>query len=166
MSISAIIRSSVQLSPKRIWRAQRGTPWAKIVRTPKQIRDAIRRQRGKLGPQPDQRQGQDKATAGNHLGGREWCARDSARNALRHSCSARPRVRYPSQDEGKVGRDRGHLLVARPRRHIPLNVILNNRLFGRLNRQPSRAIDFRYDPSWLAWEHALPCRYLYLCART
>lgn len=35
MSISAIIRSSVQLSPKRIWRAKRGTPWTKIVRTPK-----------------------------------------------------------------------------------------------------------------------------------
>lgn len=49
MSISAIIRSSVQLSPKRIWRAQRGTPWTKIVRAPKQIGDAIRRQRRKLG---------------------------------------------------------------------------------------------------------------------
>lgn len=53
-------------------------------------------------PQPAQRQGQDKATAGNHLGGREWRARDSARNALRYSCSARPRVRYPSQDEAKA----------------------------------------------------------------
>jgi serine/threonine-protein kinase HipA len=46
--------------------------------------------------------------------------------------------------------------MARPRRHIPLNVFLNGRLVGRLNRQSSGAIDFQYDPSWLAWEHALP----------
>lgn len=46
--------------------------------------------------------------------------------------------------------------MARPRRHIPLNVLLNGRLVGRLNRQSSGAIDFEYDPSWLAWEHALP----------
>jgi serine/threonine-protein kinase HipA len=46
--------------------------------------------------------------------------------------------------------------MARPRRHIPLNVFLNGRIVGRLNRQSSGAIDFQYDPSWLAWEHALP----------
>jgi len=46
--------------------------------------------------------------------------------------------------------------MARPRRHIPLNVFLNSRLVGRLNRQSSGAIDFQYDPIWLAWEHALP----------
>jgi serine/threonine-protein kinase HipA len=46
--------------------------------------------------------------------------------------------------------------MARPRRHIPLNVFLNGRLVGRLNRQSSGAIDFQYDPSWLVWEHALP----------
>lgn len=46
--------------------------------------------------------------------------------------------------------------MGRPRRHIPLNVFLNGRLVGRLNRQSSGAIDFQYDPSWLAWEHALP----------
>ena len=46
--------------------------------------------------------------------------------------------------------------MARPRRHISLNVFLNGRLVGRLNRQSSGAIDFQYDPSWLAWEHALP----------
>jgi len=45
--------------------------------------------------------------------------------------------------------------MARPRAHIPLNVFLNSRLVGRLNRQSSGAIDFRYDPTWLAWEHAL-----------
>lgn len=46
--------------------------------------------------------------------------------------------------------------MARPRRHVPLNVFLNSRLVGRLNRQSSGAIDFQYDPAWLAWEHALP----------
>jgi serine/threonine-protein kinase HipA len=45
--------------------------------------------------------------------------------------------------------------MGRPRAHIPLNVFLNSRLVGRLNRQSSGAIDFRYDSSWLAWEHAL-----------
>ncbi|WP_163270055.1 type II toxin-antitoxin system HipA family toxin [Chelativorans alearense] len=46
--------------------------------------------------------------------------------------------------------------MARPRQHVPLNVFLNSRLVGRLNRQSTGAIDFRYAPSWLAWEHALP----------
>src|SRR5258708_13624074 len=46
--------------------------------------------------------------------------------------------------------------MARRRRHIPLNVFLNSRLVGRLNREASGAIDFQYDPSWLGWEHALP----------
>jgi serine/threonine-protein kinase HipA len=46
--------------------------------------------------------------------------------------------------------------MPRRRRHIPLNVFLNSRLVGRLNREASGAIDFRYDPSWLGWEHALP----------
>lgn len=38
----------------------------------------------------------------------------------------------------------------------PLNVFLNNRHVGRLSRQSSGAIDFAYDPDWLAWEHAIP----------
>jgi len=46
--------------------------------------------------------------------------------------------------------------MPRPRRHIPLNVFLNSRLVGRLNRETSGAIDFQYDPSWLGWVHALP----------
>jgi serine/threonine-protein kinase HipA len=37
-----------------------------------------------------------------------------------------------------------------------LNVFLNSRLVGRLNRESSGAIDFRYDPDWLGWEHTLP----------
>jgi len=42
------------------------------------------------------------------------------------------------------------------RKHAPLGVFLNGRLVGRLNRERSGAIDFRYDAGWLAWEHALP----------
>ena len=46
--------------------------------------------------------------------------------------------------------------MARQRTRIPLNVFLNGRLVGRLNRQTSGAIDFAYDRSWLDWENALP----------
>lgn len=46
--------------------------------------------------------------------------------------------------------------MARRRTRIPLNVYLNARLVGQLRRQASGAIDFQYDPDWLAWEHALP----------
>lgn len=46
--------------------------------------------------------------------------------------------------------------MARRRRYAPLRVYLNNRLVGHLNKEPSGAIDFQYDQSWLAWEHALP----------
>ena len=37
-----------------------------------------------------------------------------------------------------------------------LDVFLNSRLVGSLNRESSGAIDFRYDPGWLGWEHTLP----------
>ena len=40
--------------------------------------------------------------------------------------------------------------------HAPLNVYLNNRLVGQLNKQPSGAINFIYDGNWLNWEHAFP----------
>jgi serine/threonine-protein kinase HipA len=46
--------------------------------------------------------------------------------------------------------------MARRRTRYPLNVYLNARLVGRLRRQASSAIDFQYDPEWLAWENALP----------
>jgi serine/threonine-protein kinase HipA len=42
------------------------------------------------------------------------------------------------------------------RRRQPLNVFLNSRHVGQLNRQTSGAIDFRYDPDWLAWDRTLP----------
>lgn len=45
-----------------------------------------------------------------------------------------------------------------PRRRTSgrLHVFLNSRLVGQLNRASSGAIDFRYAPEWLAWEHTLP----------
>jgi serine/threonine-protein kinase HipA len=46
--------------------------------------------------------------------------------------------------------------MARRRQHAPLRVLLNNRLVGHLGKEPGGAIDFRYDESWLGWEHALP----------
>ena len=46
--------------------------------------------------------------------------------------------------------------MARRKTHAPLLTFLNDRLVGRLSRQPSGAIDFVYDPDWLAWEHTLP----------
>jgi serine/threonine-protein kinase HipA len=46
--------------------------------------------------------------------------------------------------------------MARRRTRYPLNVYLNARLVGRLRRQASGAIDFQYDPEWLAWENAFP----------
>jgi serine/threonine-protein kinase HipA len=46
--------------------------------------------------------------------------------------------------------------MARQARYPPLNVFLNARLVGRLRRETSGAIEFQYDPSWLAWEYALP----------
>jgi len=46
--------------------------------------------------------------------------------------------------------------MARARAHAPLNVLMNGRLVGQLRRDSHGAIDFRYDPSWLAWESTLP----------
>lgn len=46
--------------------------------------------------------------------------------------------------------------MARTSTNPPLNVFMNNRLVGQLRREKSGAIDFQYDESWLAWEHAMP----------
>jgi len=46
--------------------------------------------------------------------------------------------------------------MPRPRANVPLNIFLNGRLVGRLTKQASGAIDFTYDPGWLAWDNALP----------
>ncbi len=46
--------------------------------------------------------------------------------------------------------------MARRRHYAPLRVYLNNRLVGQLLKEPSGAVAFRYDESWLSWDHALP----------
>ncbi len=46
--------------------------------------------------------------------------------------------------------------MARIRRARRLNVFLNGRHVGQLNREASGAIDFVYAASWLDWEHTLP----------
>jgi serine/threonine-protein kinase HipA len=46
--------------------------------------------------------------------------------------------------------------MARRRHYAPLRVYLNNRLVGHLLKEPSGAIGFLYDGSWLGWKHALP----------
>lgn len=45
-----------------------------------------------------------------------------------------------------------------PRRktHAPLLVLINNRVCGRLEKEPGGAILFRYDESWLDWPPAFP----------
>jgi serine/threonine-protein kinase HipA len=46
--------------------------------------------------------------------------------------------------------------MPRPRQHIPLRVLLNNRLVGHLLKESSGAIYFRYDESWLSRNEATP----------
>lgn len=46
--------------------------------------------------------------------------------------------------------------MSRPRQHIPLRVLLNNRPVGRLEKESSGAIHFRYEESWLAKGDAIP----------
>lgn len=45
-----------------------------------------------------------------------------------------------------------------PRRktHEPLDVLINNRLCGRLSKEAGGAVLFQYDPDWLAWPPAFP----------
>ncbi|WP_313454381.1 type II toxin-antitoxin system HipA family toxin [Brevundimonas sp.] len=46
--------------------------------------------------------------------------------------------------------------MARRPTYAPLQVCLNGRRVGRLRREASGAVDFRYDAAWLAWKHAIP----------
>lgn len=46
--------------------------------------------------------------------------------------------------------------MPRKPQHTPLRVLLNNRLVGFLLKEPSGAISFRYDESWLTWDQAPP----------
>ena len=46
--------------------------------------------------------------------------------------------------------------MPRSAQHPPLNVFLNSRQVGRLNRSSTGAIRLQYGRSWLDWENALP----------
>ena len=46
--------------------------------------------------------------------------------------------------------------MPRKRQHTPLHVLLNNRLVGQLLKEPSGAIQFRYEASWLERKQAVP----------
>ncbi len=41
-------------------------------------------------------------------------------------------------------------------RYEPLNTFLNSRMVGQLRREPSGAISFQYDHSWIEWTQAIP----------
>lgn len=43
--------------------------------------------------------------------------------------------------------------MTRRKTHTPLDVLLNGRLVGRLEKAATGAISFQYDEAWLAWEH-------------
>lgn len=46
--------------------------------------------------------------------------------------------------------------MPRRRTHVPLRILLNNRLVGQLVKEAGGAVLFRYDESWLAWSNAIP----------
>jgi len=46
--------------------------------------------------------------------------------------------------------------MGRRKAHPSLNVLMNNRLVGRLKKATSGAISFQYDESWVDWEPAIP----------
>jgi serine/threonine-protein kinase HipA len=45
--------------------------------------------------------------------------------------------------------------MARRKTHVPLDVLINGRLVGRLDKATNGAISFQYGEDWLAWEHRL-----------
>lgn len=46
--------------------------------------------------------------------------------------------------------------MGRRKAHAPLNVLINNRLVGRLEKETSGAITFQYDEGWLNWPPHFP----------
>jgi len=46
--------------------------------------------------------------------------------------------------------------MGRRKAHAPLNVLINNRQIGRLEKDPSGAISFQYDDSWLNFPRHFP----------
>jgi len=46
--------------------------------------------------------------------------------------------------------------MGRRRAHSPLNVLINGRLAGRLEKEAGGSVSFQYDRSWLDWTNAFP----------
>lgn len=46
--------------------------------------------------------------------------------------------------------------MGRRRSHAPLNVLINGRRAGRLEKEPGGGVSFQYDRDWLDWENAFP----------
>jgi serine/threonine-protein kinase HipA len=46
--------------------------------------------------------------------------------------------------------------MGRRKTHAPLNVLINNRLAGRLEKEPGGGMAFQYDQSWLDWPPHFP----------
>ena len=46
--------------------------------------------------------------------------------------------------------------MGRRRSYIPLNIFLNNRLVGQMERQKGGAINFQYAREWLDWDASMP----------
>lgn len=46
--------------------------------------------------------------------------------------------------------------MGRARTHPPLNVLINGRLVGRLEKDAGGAVSFQYDRDWLDWSNAFP----------
>ena len=46
--------------------------------------------------------------------------------------------------------------MPRSKTYIPLDVFINGRHVGQLNRESSAAVNFRYADSWIEWTHAFP----------
>jgi len=46
--------------------------------------------------------------------------------------------------------------MGRKLRRIPLNVLVNGKLVGKLIKATTGAIEFTYDKEWLGWEHRFP----------
>lgn len=46
--------------------------------------------------------------------------------------------------------------MVRRKTHVPLDVLINGRLVGRLEKAANGATSFQYAPEWLAWENRFP----------
>lgn len=46
--------------------------------------------------------------------------------------------------------------MGRRKTHAPLNVLINGRRAGRLEKEAGGGVSFQYDPDWLSWENRFP----------